>query len=494
VAGEVVAGLQSGANAILSLTAAPKSKSPDKAMDNDTDKFSDVLGDYNTKKDEPIKADEPAPEDDAVLMAAAASYNAPYVAEDVAVEEAVIEVVGEIAAVQTEEVKAPEVFGELRSDNVVGFVNEVTDEAVQTVEMPVTDVETDMQAELQVAEGEAMDMDYAPPAEIAENESAVQFVQFMSTTDVKATEIESVKYRTIGPVDSESNKTAALGRMERLIQRMFFGGPEVEREKDDFIQDVKDKDSENEDVPKTAMGEEIKEVVRIVTEENTDGDGKMVEPTTEFGKLVENVEEVKPLEASEDMDNEFDMGDDGSSGFGEVLDKNQNDAAKTNTNAFGLNNVQTFKIHDIDINRNVAQQVNRIMTSTFNTSGMLDEAEGMKEMELQLNPESLGRIIIKMQSVNGVLDIKISATNAEVREMLMVQSAQLTNAIKEQGVNVNQMEVAQSALHNDKEESNNPYKENKEKEKSKQDDEDEIDFVSIQNEIEAALSALEVMA
>lgn len=500
MAGETVANVRGGAAAILPVT---PSQSKAKPVDNNQDKFSNVLEKCDAKEDvrADVREDVRAEAKQDVKAEADKNYGKDdkEIAGDKAEETALMSGYAPFVSRVDE---APdnsdviEALGTLEEavDALEGINSaEILENAVRT-EAPQELVMDDAMVELS-ADNIGMEADLIN-TDSTSGEQAEQFVSFMDSVGVQAKDIESVKFMTTVGQRYSGTKTEALDRMESLIQEVFFG--KMEEEEDEDVEGAENKkDPEEVEIPKSELGEEIKEAVRIVTEENLDADGKAVEPSIEPGKIIEadTAEALEGIAQSGDMnpDADAEFGGNEENNFGELIRKDgQNSIPKTN--AFGISQTETFKLYDVDTNVNVPQQINRIMHSAFTTKGWMDEIQGTKEMELQLNPETLGRIIIKLQSVGGALDIKISATNQEVREMLAAQLNQLSMTIKEQGVEVSNMEVAQSALHNNKEESNNNGERQQEHKSNQNDDEESVDFNAIKADVEAALSALGAMA
>lgn len=71
----------------------------------------------------------------------------------------------------------------------------------------------------------------------------------------------------------------------------------------------------------------------------------------------------------------------------------------------------------------------------------IHNTEGLSEMELSLNPESLGRIHLQVVSKEGAITATITAQNETVREALMVQAVTLKEELNEQGLKVDAVEV-----------------------------------------------------
>lgn len=89
-------------------------------------------------------------------------------------------------------------------------------------------------------------------------------------------------------------------------------------------------------------------------------------------------------------------------------------------------------------------------TSYTETADIIDQigeyvrihrSEGMSEMEISLNPESLGNVHLQVASREGVITATITTQNETVRDALMVQAMVLKEELNEQGVKVDAVEV-----------------------------------------------------
>lgn len=67
--------------------------------------------------------------------------------------------------------------------------------------------------------------------------------------------------------------------------------------------------------------------------------------------------------------------------------------------------------------------------------------DGVSELEMQLHPESLGNLHVRLTSKEGVLTAQFTAQNDTVKTVLESQMIQLKETFKEQGVSVENIEV-----------------------------------------------------
>lgn len=96
------------------------------------------------------------------------------------------------------------------------------------------------------------------------------------------------------------------------------------------------------------------------------------------------------------------------------------------------------------------QNVELPFTSYVDTKAIIDQiadyvkihqSENLSEMEMSLNPESLGHIRLQVASREGVITAAITTENEAVRQALMVQAMTLKEELNEQGLKVEAVEV-----------------------------------------------------
>jgi flagellar hook-length control protein FliK len=68
-------------------------------------------------------------------------------------------------------------------------------------------------------------------------------------------------------------------------------------------------------------------------------------------------------------------------------------------------------------------------------------SEGTTSMEMQLNPENLGKIYLQISAKEGVVNANIAASNEAVRAALEAQVADLRQSLAQAGVKVDAIEV-----------------------------------------------------
>jgi len=71
----------------------------------------------------------------------------------------------------------------------------------------------------------------------------------------------------------------------------------------------------------------------------------------------------------------------------------------------------------------------------------IHQREGLAEMEISLNPESLGNIHLQVAAKEGIITAVITTQNEAVREALMVQAMTLKEELNQQGLKVEAVDV-----------------------------------------------------
>jgi len=90
-------------------------------------------------------------------------------------------------------------------------------------------------------------------------------------------------------------------------------------------------------------------------------------------------------------------------------------------------------VNPIEIMNQVAENVKASIT------------EDVTKMEMQLNPQNLGKVLLELTSKNGVVSAQFTAQNDVVREALEAQIADLRETLNQQGIKVDAIEVTVSS-------------------------------------------------
>lgn len=127
-----------------------------------------------------------------------------------------------------------------------------------------------------------------------------------------------------------------------------------------------------------------------------------------------------------------------------TADRNNSDVAKTQTvvQMQDTAGVQTMA-HAAD----VTSETSYISVDTMDLLEQVAEqirvnvSEGTSSMEMQLNPENLGKVYVNISSKEGVIHAQLAASNEAVRAALETQVADLRQNLNQAGVKVDAIEV-----------------------------------------------------
>jgi hypothetical protein len=102
---------------------------------------------------------------------------------------------------------------------------------------------------------------------------------------------------------------------------------------------------------------------------------------------------------------------------------------------------------DFQVPQNAVQASNSITDMVERMTNNLIQTEdgAVKQMQIQLHPETLGNIVIKLESTQGQMSVKIITSNPEVRDMIAQSAMQMADSIRSQGINLTNIDVSQSA-------------------------------------------------
>lgn len=166
-------------------------------------------------------------------------------------------------------------------------------------------------------------------------------------------------------------------------------------------------------------------------------------------------QETKQTAGQQTMEQQTDAGDaDADSQTGDQVksaqpekmtaDRNNSDVAKTQTvvQMQDTAGVQTMA-HAAD----VTSETSYISVDTMDLLEQVAEqirvnvSEGTSSMEMQLNPENLGKVYVNISSKEGMIHAQLAASNEAVRAALETQVADLRQNLNQAGVKVDAIEV-----------------------------------------------------
>ncbi len=184
----------------------------------------------------------------------------------------------------------------------------------------------------------------------------------------------------------------------------------------------------------------------IIVEDLTDGeenvqieDDKPVSETESKPVEVKTTEVFDETVVAEDDNNKNGHQTGGNEAKGQDTPMNQN--------VFAQNLNQNISVQNAAVNGNVsfaAQQTQEIMNQIMDYMKVQIKPE-MTQLEMQLNPESLGNVNVHIASKEGVITAQFTAQNETVKAAIESQLIQLKETFTEQGVKVEAIEVSVQA-------------------------------------------------
>ena len=202
---------------------------------------------------------------------------------------------------------------------------------------------------------------------------------------------------------------------------------------------------------------DVKEIFAKLTEE-TDALTETVDaevPVVEEEDAEETkVQEDEP-EREGDTESETTVGKTtGTDGAEIMLERSMagNDAGNRNENQFTQDanpfvQTQTTVQNTVETLQNVSEVSGYMDTDTEMIMRQITDymkgnvADGVSELEMQLHPESLGNLHVKLVAKEGVVTAQFLTENETVKSVLENQMVQLKDTFKEQGVTVENIEV-----------------------------------------------------
>lgn len=183
------------------------------------------------------------------------------------------------------------------------------------------------------------------------------------------------------------------------------------------------------ETPETHDSEENGKVqVEAVEEDNTDSTAK----ASQLQDEESTGEESESQEQSKGEHQKLNAGDQRiDTGENQVFTTNMNsDAVQTNAAVQpAATPMFSQPVNQLEIIQQIAEQV-KVIVGTEETS-----------MEMQLNPENLGKVYLEISSKQGNVSAQITAQNEAVRDAIQAQVATLQDRLNQAGVKVDAIEV-----------------------------------------------------
>ena len=130
--------------------------------------------------------------------------------------------------------------------------------------------------------------------------------------------------------------------------------------------------------------------------------------------------------------------------FFSAADEDASMATEQHAGVFRENNVMA------DVQTPVQQTETPQVQSYIEIGQLMDQMEGLARtfasmegttVEMQLNPESLGRLVLTVTEKHGNVTAQIAASNEQVKEALQTQMVELRSTLQAQGIKVEAVEV-----------------------------------------------------
>ncbi len=154
-----------------------------------------------------------------------------------------------------------------------------------------------------------------------------------------------------------------------------------------------------------------------------------------------------------------------------------------------VQNVQPVFVQQTEVREipNEPAQVREIPPERQITEEILSKTEtlsgGRTEFTMELNPESLGKITVRLVSTQGRVEVSISAENESTRQLLQSRGENIETALRENGVELERYQVvsergnAQLTQDSYEGSSKNPYSRGEQQQETEDDDGDFLELL-----------------
>ena len=204
---------------------------------------------------------------------------------------------------------------------------------------------------------------------------------------------------------------------------------------------------------------ETESTAEAVTENETEADAQNnevqpseIQETEVTDEAAEAVEEQPEEKTKSDVDVQVDKQDTPTESKNLRTDSNELTGGQQRGESFNANET----IVQTQITSNVSQIFDGLTTQSFSSYLSADSVQIMEQivqqmrvtisnevttMEMQMNPENLGKVYVNISSEEGVVNAQFHATNEVVKEALEAQVATLRESLNQAGVKVDAIEV-----------------------------------------------------
>lgn len=223
-----------------------------------------------------------------------------------------------------------------------------------------------------------------------------------------------------------------MKQMDELISQMDILETPVVMDDVAVTEETMGAVSDEEIAGNPGLTEAVADEVTVVVDDRREAPEDTVD-----GKLGKSVEQAAPEEALEpktDMKRDDSFGKsnhshDGSPEQHMMAQQTDNSVFQTSFAEHISQPVSYASIDTIDLIRQVAENIRIVLANDETT------------MELQLNPENLGKVYMNVSTKEGIVNAQITAQNEAVKQALEVQLADLRENLNQSGVKVNSIEI-----------------------------------------------------
>lgn len=209
-----------------------------------------------------------------------------------------------------------------------------------------------------------------------------------------------------------------------------------------------------------AETETVKDVLNVPKESDKTGENKNLQSfTADTGseKIVpEEIQDVKEPQETEEKQPEVIAAEETETQEQETSEDGKNENAfehgkssKPQQDTSGVHgaNIQNVRVEEFNLPK---EPVVPVYTSQVDVADIIEQiANHVKinfslegtSMEMQLNPENLGKIYLNISEKEGVIRAQIAAQSEVVKEALEIQMADLRQSLNQQGIKVDAIEV-----------------------------------------------------
>ena len=240
------------------------------------------------------------------------------------------------------------------------------------------------------------------------------------------TDFQDVLENTMNPKDSPEVVNETATTLETSVEPVVEEQAENQTTNTEYVQNVE----------QTAEENNVNEDVELETEIKVENKAEIKEEPSETKNQVEDSKELIP--GNKEKEGQSFSSNQNSEG-NSFLNYSANETivqTQTTTNVsqmFDTQSIQQFSSYlsadSVQIMEQIVQQMRVTISNEVTT------------MEMQMNPENLGKVYVNISSEEGVVNAQFHATNEVVKEALEAQVATLRESLNQAGVKVDAIEV-----------------------------------------------------